>query len=114
MLTHSVTSSDFHMKWFWWNSLKRDVWFILQMVKLYMLQAESGFVTRRTMKVLSDWDSVHIGQDMVARPKLFDIKDAEKHLKLEDTLRLVVRVATGYDNGEEYLRRVRTKVVRRI
>jgi|AntAceMinimDraft_11_1070367.scaffolds.fasta_scaffold184428_1 hypothetical protein len=74
---------------------------------MYILQSESGVITKRIMNELSTWDPGHVNKNRVADPKLFKLTNETADIfGLENTLRYVMRVSTGYDDGKEYLKRV--------
>jgi len=90
-----------------YKDMESNVHMLEMSLKLFALQAESGFVNRHTMKFLKDWDYGHMDKDQVAHPKLFQLSNTNAEVRgLENTLRFVLRVSAGYDDGREYLRRV--------
>jgi len=84
-------------------------------LKMYILQSESGVITKRIMNELSTWDPGHVNKNRVADPKLFKLTNETADIfGLENTLRYIMRVSTGYDDGKEYLKRVMPVLRRQI
>eukprot|EP00240_Pyramimonas_obovata_P001541 CAMPEP_0118925722 /NCGR_PEP_ID=MMETSP1169-20130426/3563_1 /TAXON_ID=36882 /ORGANISM="Pyramimonas obovata, Strain CCMP722" /LENGTH=475 /DNA_ID=CAMNT_0006867101 /DNA_START=74 /DNA_END=1501 /DNA_ORIENTATION=+ len=81
----------------------------------YIDQEKTGVVTERVMKALKNWDREHVVKNKLARKSKFMLTDAEADvIGLENTLRFILRVSAGYDDGSEYLRRVLPVLRRQI